>query len=188
MSDSLTQDTVGLDPSAARTSPLRSMLWRYGGAAVLRCTPYPAYRTRSLLLRLFGARVGRGVRWRRTARVDAPWHLELGDAAMIGDRVWIAGEESVRIGARTTVSQGTTLLTTRSARTSGCELVRGAIVIGPDSWVAADSMVLPGVRVGTGCVVGARSVVKSDVAGYQVVAGDPARVLASRTLKRHDAG
>lgn len=177
----------GLKPGAAMERAVvprvRAFLWRNGGAAIVRWTPYPAYRLRSAILRLFGAKVGSGVRWRRTARLDMPWQLELGDLSMVGDRVWIAGDAPVSIGARTTVSQGTTLLTTRADRPSTPEVQRGAIEIGSDAWIAADVMLMPGVRIGQGCVVGARSLVQSDLPEYEVAVGHPARTLGRRRLK-----
>ena len=51
------------------------------------------------------------------------------------------------------------------------------IVIEDDAWVAADAFVGPGVRVGEGAVVGARSAVFRDVPAWTVVAGAPARFL-----------
>lgn len=44
-------------------------------------------------------------------------------------------------------------------------------------WIGFDACVLPGVTVGEGSIVGARSVVTTDVAPYTVVAGNPARVI-----------
>jgi acetyltransferase-like isoleucine patch superfamily enzyme len=49
--------------------------------------------------------------------------------------------------------------------------------IGPNVWIGFDACVLPGVTVGRGSVVGARSVVVDDVPPYTVVAGNPARVI-----------
>lgn len=49
--------------------------------------------------------------------------------------------------------------------------------VGRNVWIGFDSCVLPGVRIGEGSVVGARSVVVEDVAPYTVVAGNPARVV-----------
>jgi acetyltransferase-like isoleucine patch superfamily enzyme len=49
-------------------------------------------------------------------------------------------------------------------------------------WLGFDVCVLPGVTIGEGSVVGARSVVCSDVPPYTVVAGNPARVV--RVLQR----
>lgn len=51
------------------------------------------------------------------------------------------------------------------------------IVVGPNVWIGFDAVVLPGVTIGEGVVVGAKSVVAHDVPAYTVVAGNPARVV-----------
>jgi acetyltransferase-like isoleucine patch superfamily enzyme len=51
------------------------------------------------------------------------------------------------------------------------------IAIGDGVWIGFDSCILPGVRIGDGAIVGARSVVTSDVPPYTIVAGNPARVI-----------
>jgi len=63
------------------------------------------------------------------------------------------------------------------------------IVIGRNAWVGFDVCVLPGVSVGEGSIVGARSVVIEDVPPFTVVAGNPARVIRTlqhQTSDRHD--
>ena len=55
------------------------------------------------------------------------------------------------------------------------------VVVGPNSWIGFDACVLPGVTIGRGAVVGAKSVVVEDVEPYTVVAGNPARPV--RTLE-----
>jgi acetyltransferase-like isoleucine patch superfamily enzyme len=51
------------------------------------------------------------------------------------------------------------------------------IQIGNAVWIGFDSVVLPGVTIGDGAIVGARSVVTTDVPAYAIVAGNPARVI-----------
>ena len=51
------------------------------------------------------------------------------------------------------------------------------IRIGKNAWIGFDSIVLPGVTIGDGAVIGARSVVVEDVEQYSVVAGNPARFI-----------
>ena len=46
--------------------------------------------------------------------------------------------------------------------------------IGRNVWIGFDSCVLPGVTVGDGAIVGARSVVAADVEPFTIVAGNPA--------------
>jgi len=53
-------------------------------------------------------------------------------------------------------------------------------VIGHDVWIGHAAVVLPGVRVGTGAVIGAAAVVTKDVEPYQVVVGVPARPVRKR--------
>ena len=53
------------------------------------------------------------------------------------------------------------------------------IEIGRNVWISFDSCVLPGVSIGEGSIVGARSVVTEDVPPYTVVAGNPARIIRS---------
>ena len=55
------------------------------------------------------------------------------------------------------------------------------IHIGRAAWIGFDSCVLPGVTIGEGAVVGARSVVMGDVEPFTIVAGNPARVIRRLT-------
>jgi virginiamycin A acetyltransferase len=57
---------------------------------------------------------------------------------------------------------------------------KGDTVVGHDVWLGMDALVMPGVRIGHGAVIGARSVVTRDVPDYAVVAGNPARVVRRR--------
>jgi len=66
---------------------------------------------------------------------------------------------------------------TRSPRRTAAEARAQPIHIGPNVWIGFDSCVLPGVTIGQGAVVGARSVVTSDVPPFTIVAGNPARVI-----------
>lgn len=56
----------------------------------------------------------------------------------------------------------------------------GDTVIGNDVWIGAEAMIMPGVRIGDGAMIGSRAVVTKDVAPYEIVAGNPARVIRRR--------
>lgn len=57
---------------------------------------------------------------------------------------------------------------------------KGDTVVGNDVWIGYEAMLMPGVRVGDGAIIAARSVVSADVPGYAIVGGNPARVLRMR--------
>lgn len=57
---------------------------------------------------------------------------------------------------------------------------KGDTVIGHDVWIGNGALILPGVTVGHGSIIGARSVVTRDVPPYSVVAGNPAKVIRTR--------
>ena len=57
---------------------------------------------------------------------------------------------------------------------------KGDTVIGNDVWIGQNAVILPGVRIGDGAIIGANSVVGSDVDPYTIVIGNPAKVLRKR--------
>jgi len=57
---------------------------------------------------------------------------------------------------------------------------RGDTVVGNDVWLGMESLIMPGVKIGDGAIVAARSTVVSDVPPYAIVGGNPARVVRMR--------
>ena len=58
--------------------------------------------------------------------------------------------------------------------------LKGDTVIGNDMWIGQNAVILPGVHIGDGAIIGANSVVGSDIDPYTIVIGNPARVLRKR--------
>lgn len=57
---------------------------------------------------------------------------------------------------------------------------RGDTIVGHDVWIGREAMILPGTRIGSGAIVGARAVVSGEVPPYAVAVGNPARVTRLR--------
>ena len=57
---------------------------------------------------------------------------------------------------------------------------KGDTVIGNDVWIGYDALIQPGVTIGDGAIIAARSVVVADVPPYAIVGGNPARVIRER--------
>lgn len=57
---------------------------------------------------------------------------------------------------------------------------RGDTVIGPDVWIGTEATIMPGVRLGAGSIVAAKSVVTGEHPSFAVLAGNPARMVRRR--------
>ncbi len=152
-------------------------------APLFRFSPRRLFGWRRLLLRVFGARVGHDAHVYPSARIYLPWNLNLGSQASIGEWALIYNLGPVTIGDRATISHRAHLCAgTHDYRDATLPLLRLPIEIGPQAWVCADAFVGPGRSVGEGAIVGAAAVVVADVAPWQIVAGNPARVIKTRVL------
>ncbi len=60
--------------------------------------------------------------------------------------------------------------------------LKGDTIVGNDVWIGQNAVILPGVHIGDGAIIGANSVVGSDIPPYTIVVGNPAR----ETRKRFD--
>ena len=57
---------------------------------------------------------------------------------------------------------------------------KGDTVVGNDVWIGYDALVMPGVKIGDGAIIAARSVVAADVPAYTIVGGNPAKQIRAR--------
>ena len=147
-------------------------------------SPRPCWGWRNLLLGLFGARLGHGVRVDPSARIFAPWDLVVGDWTSVGPGAALYNLGPMRIGARVTISQGAHLCGgTHDHTDPTMPLRRMPIVVGDDAWICADAFVGPGVTVGPRAVLGARGVAMRDIPGDMIAVGNPAVVVKPRVIR-----
>ena len=127
--------------------------------------------------------------------LGADARVSIGDFSLLnGSR--IISNASVTIGDYCLISWNTVLMDTRRISRNPAERRKALesaprmagrrveadtpgdpITIGNGVWIGFDSCVLPGVSIGDGSIVGARSVVVQNVPAYSIVVGNPARVI-----------
>lgn len=157
------------------------VIWGCVWVLAFRFTPPPFWAWRRLLLRLFGARIGKRVRIYGSAKIWLPSNLELGDGVMLGRSVNCYNQGKITIGAETTVSWNATLCSsTHEFEDPTFPLVTRPISIGSHAWIAAEAFVGPGVKVGEGAVLGARGVAMQDLDSWTIYSGNPAVARKSR--------
>jgi putative colanic acid biosynthesis acetyltransferase WcaF len=130
------------------------------------------------ILRLFGAKVGKGVVIRSRVDISFPWRLSLGDHVWVGDEVKILSLAEVEVGSHVCLSQRAFLCTgSHDFGSTAFDLRTGPIRIGPGCWIGAQAFVGPGVVFGpeSRCLAGA-VVVRSVPRGCSV-GGVPAKIL-----------
>jgi putative colanic acid biosynthesis acetyltransferase WcaF len=164
---------------------LRRLIWNIMWCIGGRFSPSFFFSWRNSLLNLFGAQIGLGVHVYPSAKIWAPWNLEMGSGSSLGPGVICYSVDRIVIGPNATISQYAHLCAaTHDVEDPEFHLVTKPIIIGPNAWVAADAFVGPGVIIGEGAVVGARAAVFKDVKAWTVVGGNPAKMLKTRKLRK----
>ena len=138
---------------------------------------------RAVILRGFGAKLGKNCHVYPTARIWAPWNLAMGDHACLANDVICYSMATIRIGERTVVSQGAHLCAgSHDYEDPHFQLYALPITIGADAWICAEAFLGPGVEIGEGSVIGARAVAMKSMPAWMVCAGNPCRPLKPRRM------
>lgn len=163
---------------------LGRIVWGVVYALAFRLSPRLLYGWRRMLLRWFGATVGRNARVDPSVRVWAPWNMDIGEEASLGPAVYCYSVSPIHVGAHATVSQEVFLCTaSHDVSDPHMQLIHAPIRVEDEAWVCSRAYVGPGITVGRGAVVGACSVVTRAVAPWMIVAGNPARPLGPRVVR-----
>lgn len=171
-------------PNFRGASAITVQLWWITQALLFHTSPQFLYSWRRALLRLFGAKIGRGVIIRPSVRVTYPWKLEIGDYSWIGDSVELYNLGNIRIGNHCVVSQYSYLCTgSHDFRSTTFDIFSKDITVLDEAWIAAGVFVHPGVTIGNGSVVGARSILSTDTEPMGIYVGQPATKIGVRTSR-----
>lgn len=154
--------------------------------AIFVSSSIPGSAHRKLLLRLFGAKLGKGVVVKPRFRVKFPWRLQVGNHSWLGEDVWIDNLAEVKIGSHCCLSQGAYLCTgSHDWSLPSFDLVVKPITLDRGSWVAAKSVVSPGVTLHEGAVLALGSLAISDLKPWSVYIGTPA---VFQKIRQNQAG
>jgi putative colanic acid biosynthesis acetyltransferase WcaF len=155
-------------------SRLRRALW-YVVHELFICTGHPFGSIRVMMLRLFGAEIGKGVVVKPRVRVKYPWKLKVGANSWIGEDVWIDNLGLVTIGANCCLSQGAMLLCgNHDYRRTTFDLMVGDITLEEGVWIGAKAVVCPGVVCYSHSVLSVGSMASSPLESYAIYRGNPA--------------
>lgn len=142
----------------------------------------PGHRWRAFVLSSLGrAEVGEPVALGRGIRVMCRGRLTIGAGVNVNRGVLLDSRGGLSIGDLSDIAEGVKILTgSHDVASAQFSYVEAPVVIGQRVWIATDALVLPGVAIGDGAAVAARSVVTRDVPAGAIVAGVPAKVIGAR--------
>lgn len=161
--------------SSKFVSKLRILIW-YLVQHFAFSSAYLPSPLRPVLLRAFGARIGRNVLIRRGVRIHFPWNLELGDDCWIGEEVWFINHEKITVGSDVCISQRSMICSGgHDYRSASLEYAHKPVEIKDGAWVCLDAKVLPGVTIGECSVVSAGEIVRKSLPDYSMLVGGQVR-------------
>jgi putative colanic acid biosynthesis acetyltransferase WcaF len=145
--------------------------------------PWP-YKVKSLILKLFGAKVGDGLIVKPHVTIKYPWFLDVGNHVWFGEGAWIDNLARVQIGDQVCISQGAYLMTgNHDYSMETFDLRLGPIVIEDGAWVGAKAIVGPGVTMKSHSVLTAGSVANHNTEAYKIYQGNPAQMRRERVIR-----
>jgi len=116
--------------------------------------------------------------------------ITIGDGVWIGQNVFLHGGGGIIVGNNVGIGPGVTLLSSfhnieqvDTAIMSG-ELVFKSVQLLEGCDIGVNSIILPGITIGKCAQVGAGSVVTKSVGDYEIVAGNPAKLLRKIEIKK----
>jgi len=155
-------------------SKLKQFIWYYTDIIFFKSKLMPISVILVLLLRLFGAKIGKEVRIKPGIHIKYPWKLSIGDNSWLAD-CYIENLDWVRIGKNCCVSQQAILITgNHNYRKSTFDLIISPIVLEDGVWIGACAKVGPGVLIATHAVLSFASVATTNLSAYSIYKGNPA--------------
>lgn len=162
---------------------VKRLVWFYINALFFKTSLLPFSRIKCMVLRWFGAAVGKGVVIKPGVNIKYPWHLVIGNHCWIGEGVWIDNLVRVTLGSHVCLSQGALLLTgNHNYSKPGFDLITGTITLADGAWIGARATVCPGTVVHSHAVLTAGSIATSALAAYGIHQGNPATLIRKRVI------
>ena len=165
-------------------SAFKRTSWYYINILFIKNSLLPFSGLKVFLLRLYGAKIGKGVMIKPSVNIKYPWFLTIGDHCWIGEKAWIDNLGPVTIGAHSCLSQGALLLSgNHDFSKEGFDLMIEPIVLEEGVWIGAQAVVCGGATCKSHAVLTAGSVASGELNAFSIYRGNPAEFVKLRVMK-----
>ncbi len=156
-------------------SSIKKFCWYYTSIFFFRNALFPFYGFKLFLLKLFGAKVGKGVIIKPNVNIKYPWLLSIGNYSWIGENVWIDNLDMVSIGNNVCISQGALLLSgNHNYKVPAFDLITKPIALEDGVWIGAKAMVCGGAVCHSHSILTVGSITATDMEAFYIYKGNPA--------------
>jgi putative colanic acid biosynthesis acetyltransferase WcaF len=137
--------------------------WDFINAFVFKNTHKSLYEIRNIILKIFGANIGKNVKIRPSVNIIYPWKLKVGDNSWIGDNVELYCLSEITINNNTCISQYCKLITgSHNYKAKNFEYKCEPIIVGANVWLTIECLVLPGSVIPSNLYIPPRSLLKKN--------------------------
>jgi len=162
-------------------SKITVQLWWIVQGTLFALSPQFFYGWRRFLLRSFGAKIGKGVLLRSSVKVTYPWNIEIGDYSWIGEDNVLYSLGKIKIGSNVALAHKVYINTGGHEYDKiSFDIFSKPVVIEDECWLTNDVYVAPGVTIGKGSIIAARSSVLKSMPGGKICVGTPAIAIKDR--------
>ncbi|MDD4969965.1 MAG: hypothetical protein PHT07_11105 [Paludibacter sp.] len=163
---------------------IRIQLWIIIEILFYKYTPHGFSKLRVLILRLFGAKIGKGCFISSKAHILMPWNLEIGNFSAIDNHVYIKNKNKVTIQDYVSIAEYVLIFPGgHKVKTRSFEYDYTPLTIKNGAFIGAACLIVKGVIIGEMCVIGARSVVLKDMPENTICYGHPCKPMTERLDK-----
>ena len=168
-----------------KASFLKQALWYFVNALFVRASWNPFMGIKVFFLKLFGAKIGKGLVIKNNVNIKFPWKLTLGNDVWLGENAWIDNLDEVIIGNNVCISQGALLLTGNHDYTlSTFDYRNASIIIEDGAWIGAKTVVCPGIKIKSHAILTVGSTATKNMEAYGIYQGNPALKIRTRNITR----
>jgi len=165
-------------------NPVKRFFWYFFNVVFLLNPLNPFSGLKKFVLRLFGAKIGKGTLIKPRVNVKYPWNLIVGKNVWIGEQVWIDNLAKVNIGDNVCISQGSMLLCgNHNYKKVSFDLIVKPIDLEEGVWIGAKAIVCPGITCSSHALLTVNSVATTNLDAYSVYQGNPAIKIKDRIIR-----
>ena len=171
----------GLGNRLSKKEKIKLLIWRCVDAVFYQTSLTIFSPWRVFLLRLFGAKIGKGCYVAPKSRVYLPWKLEMGNYSSIDDFAYLGTTGKIIIGDFVSIGMYAHIVPGgHDIRSRGFESNATFVKIENGVFLGADSFIGRGVTIGQFSVLGSRAAAYKDIPENSVAVGMPAKVIGER--------